>query len=224
MGNEELLKLKRDVDELGMYYATIKNEIAKLEEIIYANNVVEEETHVDLTDDEIISKYNAKTRKVYWLTFGSIVLLDKLFGNAAFDVSKMLGIAFQIAQTSVIFSAAAWYIYRELKGCKNAPEKYRSQHPIKEEINLEEVKEKLETLYQREIIIGIKYNDFATKYQRKISELNDSDRLEYNKLVSEYMLELLNTAEDKLNSSILISEMDDEVFKENIVKGYELKQ
>lgn len=230
MNQEELLKLKCDVDELGMYYASIKKEIEELKERVYSNNMIDESDKYygcDLTDSNIISKYRNKTDIIFYGLFTINFILNKLFGQLFFDINVNLGVSFQIINLVLNLSIFSWSMYRHFIGETSAPEKYRKKYADKcakeERLELEEGKRKIKILNEREEIVYQKYNDLANKYQNEISKLNDEERTRYNECVSEYILELLNSADSKIKSSIVVTSMSDEGFLK-IAKKYELKK
>lgn len=201
MDYDELLRLKKEVDELSLYYRVLKEKAKELDEKFYSNNLLADEHKDDIDElvtEESINKKIREGRTNYNIgkILGySIRYMGAVMANAIFDLPKG-------AFTAFIFINLSYYcivIFGYERIMRRKLEKKAEEH----QVDFEELAKEKKEVDQRLEYVQKRYCELSSKYENMVGKLEEDEYLEYLEYISEYLQYMLE------NSKELLQEVSD---------------
>lgn len=196
MGFEELLELKKEVDELSLYYAALKKRQKEVDELFYSNNLLElDDADDDYDVEETIEKkikegyssYAMRKMVGYWFRYALLVI-----AQVSLDVPSIFFTCLIV--TNLVYYMTVVFSYEKIMRFKLETEeepKHNYEALIKEKGEVDKCLE-----YVRD-----KYCSLSAKYEEIVSRLDASDYEEYLEYISEYLQYMLENSDELLSEA-----------------------
>lgn len=196
MSYDELLELKKEIDELSLYYGALKEKSKEIDEIFYSNNLTDldsDDTEDDLDDEDSIDEQIDKNRRKYtfdkligyWVRYSLFLII-----KTAFDLPAML-------YSTIVIINLAYYMVAVF-GYERIMRKKLESKEEKKEIDFETLAEQKRKVDKNLEYVREKYVSASAEYERLINDLNHTEYLEYLEYISEYLKYMLENSEELL--------------------------
>lgn len=196
MDFNELLELKKEIDELSLYYSALKEKSKELDELFYSNNLLDldydedEEDKEKSIDDEINegrSHYSINKIIGYWIRYAIIII-----GGSILDTPS-------IVNTCLIIVNLVYYSVVLLGYEKIMRKKLEDKEEDK--IDFEEIAKEKRDVDRRLEYVREKYVSASAEYEKLVGKLNEKEYEEYLEYISEYLQFMLENSKDLLNEA-----------------------
>lgn len=231
MTYDKLLELKKEVDELSIYYQALKEKAKIIDEKFYSNNLLsvlendEEETDLVCDDDEISIDVIKEGSGVFFKLVAYLVRRTLIaVACGTFDIPAFI-------YCFLIIANFIYYLYRLF--VDNDIKIEEEPEIIDEPETFEDLQEEKEKIDRRlEYVRGL-FMKASREYEKLVAELNEKEYQEYLDYISEYLQymlehsdEILSEVEENyanIDEEILESSDTSEEKKKDSFRLYELK-
>lgn len=196
MDFNELLELKKEIDELSLYYSALKEKSKELDELFYSNNLLDfdydedEEDKEKSIDDEINegrSHYSINKIIGYWIRYAIIII-----GGSILDTPS-------IVNTCLIIVNLVYYSV-VLLGYEKIMRK-KLEDKDEDKIDFEEIANEKKDVDRRLEYVREKYVSASAEYEKLVGKLNEKEYEEYLEYISEYLQFMLENSKDLLDEA-----------------------
>lgn len=196
MDFNELLELKKEIDELSLYYSALKEKSKELDELFYSNNLLDldydedEEDKEKSIDDEINegrSHYSFNKIIGYWIRYAIIII-----GGSILDTPS-------IVNTCLIIVNLVYYSV-VLLGYEKIMRK-KLEDKDEDKIDFEEIANEKKDVDRRLEYVREKYVSASAEYEKLVGKLNEKEYEEYLEYISEYLQFMLENSKDLLDEA-----------------------
>lgn len=199
MNFDELLEIKKEIDELSLYYRALKERLEEIDEKFYSNNLLDLDSNDDdvelITEDSIDEKirkgrsnYTVGKLLGYSLRYSAIIT-----AHTAFDMPDW-------AYMSLIFANVAYYAF-VVFGYEKITRKRLESQMEEQSIDIESLAQEKKQVERRLEYVRDRFTKLSDQYEKLVSKLGVNEYSEYLDYISEYLQFMLEHSKEMLKEA-----------------------